>query len=94
MIKLRTTAAACVSTLVLGSFAATAVPMAYADTAAPAPCAAQQARVDKATAKLAALTAKHAARAPKKNQKDKKAQVQRVAHAVARYDACMAAQTS
>lgn len=91
MTRLRITAVAFVSTLALGSVSATAVPTAFADDV---PCTTQQAHVDKATAKLAALTAKYAAHATKKNQKAKKAQVQRVAHATARLDTCLAAQSS
>ena len=72
------------STLALGSFAVAAT-----DTS----CASQQAHVDKATAKLADLTAKYAAHPVKKNLKVKKAQVQRVAHATSRLDTCLAAQT-
>ena len=49
---------------------------------------------DYALAKLAALTAKYAAHPVKKIHKAKKAQVQRVAHATARLDTCLAAQTS
>jgi hypothetical protein len=94
MIRLRTTAVAFVSTLALGSFGAAAVPTAFADHATDAPCATQQAHVDKATAKLAALTAKYAAHPTKKNQKAKKAQVQRVAHATSRLDTCLGAQSS
>jgi hypothetical protein len=88
--KLRTTAVALVSTLALGSFAAATVPAAFA--AKPADCATQQAHVDKATAKLADVTAKFAAHPTQKNLKAKKAQVQRLAHATARLDSCLAAQ--
>jgi hypothetical protein len=93
MNRLRTTAVAFVSTLALGSFGAAAVPAAFAD-ATDAPCATQQAHVDKATAKLAALTAKYAAHPLKKNHKAKKAQVQRVAHATSRLDTCLSSQSS
>lgn len=89
---IRTTAVAFVSTLALGSFVAAGAPAAFADK--PAPCATQQAHVDKATAKLADLTAKFAAHPTQKNLKAKKAQVQRVAHATSRLDKCLAAQTS
>ena len=44
--------------------------------------------------KLADLTAKFAAHPTTKNGKAKKAQVQRVAHATAHLDKCLAAQTS
>jgi hypothetical protein len=94
MNRLRITAVAFVSTLALGSFAAAAVPTAFAEDATDAPCATQQAHVDKATAKLAALTAKYAAHPTKKVKKAKKAQVQRVAHATSRLDTCLAAQSS
>jgi len=92
MNRFRTTAVAFVSTLALGSFALSAAPAAFADK--PAPCATQQAHVDKATAKLADLTAKFAAHPTHKNLKAKKAQVKRVAHATARLDSCLAAQAS
>jgi hypothetical protein len=93
MNRLRTTAVAFVSTVALGSLAAGGVPTAFADDASDAPCATQQAHVDKATAKLAALTAKYAAHPTKKVKKAKKAQAQRVAHATARLDTCLAAQS-
>ena len=92
MNRIRTTAVALVSTVALGSFAATAAPAAFAEK--PAPCATQQAQLDKATAKLAALTAKFAAHPNQKNLKAKKAQAQRVAHATARLDKCLAAQAT
>ncbi len=92
MNRFRTTAVTLVSTVALGSFAAATVPSAYA--AQPAPCATQQAQVDRATAKLADLTAKFAAHPTQKNGKAKKAQVQRLAHATARLNTCLAAQTS
>jgi hypothetical protein len=92
MNRFRTTAVAFVSTLALGSFAAAGVSTAYADDASDVPCATQQAHVDKATAKLAALTAKYAAHPTKKVKKAKKAQVQRLAHATGRLDTCVAAQ--
>ncbi|HET7067910.1 MAG TPA: hypothetical protein VFQ01_12215 [Nocardioides sp.] len=57
-----------------------------------APCATQQTQLDRATAKLDTLTAKFAAHPTKKNLKAKKAQVQRVNHATARLDKCLAAQ--
>ncbi len=90
MNRLRTTAVALVSTLALGSFAAATVPAAFA--AKPDACATQQAHVDKATAKLADVTARFAAHPTQKNLKAKKAQVQRLAHATARLDSCLAAQ--
>jgi hypothetical protein len=93
MNPLRNAVVGVVSTLALGTFALTAVPAAYADGTAPEPCATQQAQVDRATAKLASLTEKFAAHPTKKVKKAKKAQVQRVAHATARLDACMAAQS-
>jgi hypothetical protein len=91
MNRFRTSAVALVSTLALGSFAAAAVP-AFAGDASDAPCATQQAHVDRAGAKLADLTAKFAAHPTTKNLKAKKAQVHRVAHATARLDTCLAAQ--
>ena len=94
MNRFRTTAVALVSTLALGSFAAATAPAAVASPADSAPCATQQAHVDKATAKLADLTAKFAAHPTQKNQKAKKAQAQRVAHATARLDKCLAALAS
>ncbi|HEY2878207.1 hypothetical protein [Nocardioides sp.] len=92
MNRMRMTAVALVSTVALGSFAAATTPAAFADK--PAPCSKQQTHVDKATAKLAALTAKFAAHPTTKNHKAKKAQVQRVARATARLDKCLAAQPS
>ncbi len=92
MKSLRKAAVAIASTVVFGTVALSAVPTAFADDATDAPCATQQAHVDKATAKLAALTAKYAAHPAKHNQKAKKAQVQRVAHATSRLDTCLAAQ--
>jgi hypothetical protein len=93
MNRMRTVAVALISTVALGSFAVTAVPTAFGDDTTDAPCAAQQAHVDKATAKLAALTAKYAAHPTKHTQKAKKAQVQRLAHATSRLETCLAAQT-
>jgi hypothetical protein len=93
MNRFRTTAVAFVSTVALGSFVAVGAPSAYA-AKSDVPCATQQAHVDKATAKLDALTAKFAAHPTKKVKKAKKAQVQRVARATARLDACLAAQAS
>jgi hypothetical protein len=94
MTRFRSTAAAFVCTLAVGSLAATATPTAFADDTTDAPCATQQAHVDKATAKLAALTAKFAAHPTKKVHKAKKAQVQRLARATARLDTCLASQAS
>lgn len=92
MKRIHTAAVALVSTAALGVLAG--VPVATATAASPhhEPCASQQAQVDRATAKLAALTAKFTAHPTKKNQKAKKAQAQRVAHATARLDKCLAGQ--
>jgi hypothetical protein len=92
MNKIQKTTVALVSTLALGSFAAATTPAAFADK--PAPCSKQQTHLDKATAKLAELTAKFEAHPTKKNHKAKKAQVHRVAHATTRLDNCLAAQVS
>jgi Skp family chaperone for outer membrane proteins len=89
MTRFRTTAVALVSAVAFGSAAAIAVPSAFADDV---PCATQQAHVDKATAKLADLTAKFAAHPNQKNLKAKKAQVQRLAHATTRLENCLADQ--
>ena len=88
--RFRTTTVAVVSTVALGGLVA---PAAIANAAAPdqAPCARQQTQADKATAKLDALTAKFAAHPTKKAKLAKKAQAQRVAHATARLDKCLAA---
>ncbi|MFN8136141.1 MAG: hypothetical protein U0R79_00995 [Propionicimonas sp.] len=94
MNRLRSTAAAFVTATALGSLGLAAVPTASADAPAEVPCATQQAHVDRATAKLQALTAKFAAHPSKKNQKAKKAQVQRVARATARLEKCLAAQSA
>jgi hypothetical protein len=88
MNRFRTTAVAVVSTLALGSFAAVAVPTAFAD-GKPAPCSQQQAQVDKATAKLDALAAVFAAHPTKMNKRAEKAQAQRVAHAANRLANCL-----
>ena len=93
MKSLRSTAVAIVSTVALGAFALSFVPSAQADETVPEPCATQQAQVDRASAKLEALTAKFAAHPTKKAKKAKKAQVQRVAKASARLDGCMAGVT-
>jgi hypothetical protein len=91
MIPFRTAAAAVVSTVALSGLAVSIAPTADAAPSSE-PCARQQAHVDRATAKLAALTEKFAAHPTTKNKKAKKAQVQRVAHATARLDSCLAAQ--
>jgi hypothetical protein len=94
MNPLRTAAVGVVSAFALSTFALTGASAATADhkPAKPSePCAAQQAQVDKATAKLALLTEKYAAHHTKKVKKAKKAQVQRVAHATARLNACLTA---
>jgi len=88
----RTTAVAVVTTVAFGSFAAVAAPSAYAKAPSNAPCATQQAQVDKASAKLDALKAKFAAHPTKKNKKAKKAQAQRVRHATSRLNTCLAGQ--
>ena len=90
MISFRKSAVAIVSTLALGSVAATPVLTADAAGTTHEPCARQQAQVDRATAKLAELQEKFAAHPTLKNKKAKKAQVQRVAHATARLDSCRA----
>ncbi|MFN8193720.1 MAG: hypothetical protein U0R80_05470 [Nocardioidaceae bacterium] len=89
MTRLRTSAVALVSTVALASFAATAP---TASAAKPEPCATQQAHLDRASAKLADLTAKFAAHPTQKNLKAKKAQVKRVAHAQASLNSCLADQ--
>jgi len=94
MNRFRTTSVAFVATLAFGSFAVAGAPTAFAAHSTSAPCATQQAHVDKATATLAALTAKFAAHPTQKNLKAKKAQVKRLAHATARLDTCLAAQSS
>jgi hypothetical protein len=86
---LRKTAVAIVSIVALGSVALAVVPAQADETGVP--CADQQAQVDRASAKLTALTAKFAAHPTKKAKKAKKAQVQRVTRATARLDACVAA---
>jgi hypothetical protein len=94
MSRIRTTAVALASTLALGSFAAATVPTAFAHGGKPAPCAMQQAHVDRATAKLDALAATFAAHPTKKNQRHEKAQAQRIAHAATRLAKCLAAPAS
>lgn len=87
MKPIRTAVVALVSTLALGGLAATAAP-ANADRPDSEPCAAQQAKVDRATAKLAELTAKWQKHPTAENKKAKKAQAQRLARAEARLEAC------
>lgn len=93
MKSLRNAAVIIATTVVFGTVGPSAAPTAFADDVTDASCATQQAHVDKATAKLAALTAKYAAHPAMRNQKAKKAQVQRVAHATSRLDTCLAAQS-
>jgi hypothetical protein len=94
MTRTRTTAAAFIATLAFGAAAVATGPTAFADDTTDAPCATQQAHVDKATAKWEALQAKYAAHPTKKVKKAKKAQAQRVAHQTAKLEKCLAAQTS
>ena len=91
MNPLRTTVVALVSTFALSGFAVAAGP-AIADQPDKAPCAAQQAQFDKASAKLAALTAKWQENPTQANRKAKKAQAQRVAKAGDRLEECQAEQ--
>ena len=91
MNTVRSTAVAFVATLALGGLTATAAP-ANADRPSDEPCAQQQAKVDKATAKLEALTAKWEANPTQANRKAKKAQTQRVAKAEDRLEECQAEQ--
>ena len=90
MSVIRTTAAAFVASLALGGLSVAAP--AHADETAPAPCSQQQAQYDKASAKLAKLTAKWESHPNAENKKAKKAQAQRVAKAQARLEKCQAAQ--
>ena len=90
MNRFRTTAVALVSTLALGSLAAATAPTGIAG-GKPAPCATQQAQVDKATAKLDALATEFADHPTKKNKRAEKAQAQRVAHAANRLAKCLTA---
>lgn len=92
MYRIRTTAVAFAAAIALGSLAATTPGAVASDS--PTPCATQQTHVDRATAKLADITVKFAAHPTQKNLKAKKAQVQRLAHATARLDTCLAAQPS
>ena len=90
MTRFRTTAVAFVSTVALSSVALCGVPTASADETTDTACVTQQAHVDKATAKWEQLQAKYAAHPSKKVKKAKKAQAQRVAHATAKLDTCLA----
>jgi len=94
MTRPRTAAAAFIATLALGAAAVTTGSTAFADDTTDAPCATQQAHVDKATAKWEALQAKYAAHPTKKVKKAKKAQAQRVAHKTAKLEKCLAALAS
>jgi hypothetical protein len=95
MTRTRTTAAAFIATLAFGAAAVATGPTAFADDTTDAPCATQQAHVDKATAKWEALQAKYAAHPTKKVKKVKKAKkAQRVAHKTAKLEKCLAAQVS
>lgn len=91
MNRTRTTAAALASAFAFSALSLAAVPTAVADDAAPQPCSQQQTQLDKAQAKYDALQQKYAEHPTKKNQKAKKAQAQRVAHAQKRLDKCEAA---
>ena len=93
MNPLRKSVVAVVSGIAFGSLALSSVPAAHADETDSVPCASQQAHVDKANAKLTALTVKFAEHPTTKNLKAKKAQVQRVARATARLEACLAGAT-
>ncbi|HEU5038015.1 MAG TPA: hypothetical protein VFT70_13495 [Nocardioides sp.] len=96
MTKTRTTTAAVVSAFALSLAALSVAPAAVADGAddgaSNAPCARQQAQLDRAQAKYDQLQEKFAEHPTQKNKKAKKAQAQRVAHAQARLDTCEAAQ--
>ena len=94
MNRTRTTVVAFLATVAFGTGAVAAGSTAFADDTTDAPCATQQAHVDKATAKWEALQAKYAAHPTKKVKKAKKAQAQRVAHKTAKLEKCLAAQTS
>ncbi|UUW88188.1 hypothetical protein [Pimelobacter simplex] len=121
--NLRKHAAVTVAALALGLSAAPVATAVAADTPAKAPCATQQTQLDRAEAKLDALTARFAAKQAKVREakgavkaadtakekrsakatlalakekkatvkKAKKAQAQRVLHAQARLDKCLAA---
>ena len=91
MSLIRPTSAALASVLTAGVLVAGAPLSARADHE---PCHKQQAKVEKATAKLEALTAKFAAHPTKKVKRAKKAQVQRVSRTTTRLDACLAAAAS
>jgi L-asparaginase II len=93
MTPLRKSAFAVVSSVAFGTLALSPVSAAHADETSSVPCANQQMQVDKANAKLTALTAKFAAHPTTKNLKAKKAQVQRVTRATTRLEACVAGTT-
>jgi hypothetical protein len=90
---LRKSAVAIVSSFAFGTLALSSVSAAHADETDSVPCANQQMQVDKANAKLTVLTAKFAEHPTTKNLKAKKAQVQRVARATARLEACLAGES-
>jgi hypothetical protein len=91
----RTTSVAFASTIAVAAIATGPLPAANAGHSSDDnSCAKQQTQLDRATAKLDALSEKFAAHHTTKNKKAKKAQVQRVAHAQARLDACMADESS
>ena len=94
MSPLRKSVVAIVSSIAFGTLALSSVSAAHADETDSAPCADRQTQVDKANAKLAALTAKFAEHPTTKNLKAKKAQVQRVTRATARLAACVAGTTA
>jgi hypothetical protein len=91
MNRIRTTAVALASTIVLGSAAAVTVPAALAQDGKPAPCSLAATQVDKATAKLDVLAANFAEHPTKKNKRAEKAQAMRVAHAAKRLANCLSA---
>lgn len=92
MTRIRTTSVAFVATLALGSFASAGSAAAFADGAAPAPCATQLAQYDRASATFDTLAATFAAHPTMKNLKAKKAQVQRRDRALTRLTTCQNAQ--
>jgi hypothetical protein len=91
MNRIRTTAVALASTVVLGSAAAVTVPAAFASGDKPAPCSQEATQVDRATAKLDVLAANFAEHPTKKNKRAEKAQAMRVAHAAKRLASCLSA---
>ena len=93
MSRTRTTAAAVFSAFALSALTLTAVPAAQADDAPAGGCTHQQAQLDRAQAKYAELQEEFAEHPTQKNQKAKKAQARRVAHAQARLDTCEAGST-